>query len=237
MSLLTSVGSGSRGCKYYIENIGEEGDQPLAAVPCIKAGAAFGAIRVADPAAGLVLVGGGIGGTPLVSGLRGGGAAGTTVNLGSSTASQTNIVLTDGAVAVNGDLTLSGATSDLNVGGDIVLTNGDALGKSISGYYNAVIASASYADGADTPLATPGDLTPGWHIYAIQAAPGSQAEQSVSTLVYYNGTLFSVGGTIMSVAGAGSFGFKVSDDRTAMRLHNASGAAQTVTVGIAKLLN
>jgi hypothetical protein len=152
-------------------------------------------------------------------------------------ASFNNIVLTDGLITVNGDMVLSGAGSDLNVGGNIVLVNGDAAGKSISGYYNTAIISASYPDGADTILPTPGDLTPGWHIYSTSATAGSQAEECVSTLVYYNGSLFTIGGTICSVAGAGSFGFKVADNRTTMRLHNATGAAQTVTVNIAKLLN
>lgn len=237
MSLITTANAGSETLPYAIRNIGGSGNQAVGdAVPCIQAGSAFGAIRIADPS-GMVLVGGGIGGTPLVSAIRGGGAAGTTLNLGSSVASQDNIVLTDGVITVNGDLLLAGATSDLNVGGNIVLTNGDTAGKSISGYYNATIASTSYPDVSDTPLATPGDLTAGWYIYATSAAAGSQAEECVSTLVYYNGTIFSIGGTIQSAAGAGTFGFKVADNRTTMRLHNATGAAQTVTVNIAKLLN
>lgn len=233
MSLLTSTNSGSTEVDYFIQNIGGSG-AGASDTPCIK-GTQFGAVRVGDPVFGMVIRGDTAGtGQGFI---RGGLAASSSLTLGSSTASASNIVLTDGVVTFNGDVVVSGSGSDLSVGGNIILANGDAAGKSISGYYNATIASASYPDGADTVLATPGDLTPGWHIYATSAVAGSQAEECVSTLVYYNGTLFTIGGTIQSVAGAGSFGFKVADNRTTMRLHNATGAAQTVTVNIAKLLN
>jgi len=182
MSLLTTVNSGASSADYYfIENLGGSGAQPADSVPCIKAGSAFGAIRVADPNGGLVLVGGGIGGTPLVSGLRGGAAAGSTVNLGSSTASQTNIVLADGLVTFNADVVLSGAGSDLSVGGDIILVNG-ASGKSISSYY-----SVSTAVAAAGSQANPAGLTPG--VYNVLYVPTGGAEgQQPSGIFVWSGT-------------------------------------------------
>jgi hypothetical protein len=247
MSLLTSVNSGASGLPYAIQNIGRTAD-----TPCIKGGflsatpgVSDTTVRVGSDVSGMILTGGGGSVLSLVRGINGGTANtsnGEQLFLGASAASSNNIVLTDGLTAINGDLVMAAATSDLTVGGDISVGGGitfinGASGESISGYYDTAIASASYPDVADTPLATPGDLTAGWYIYSISAAPGSQAEQCVSTLVYYNGTIFSIGGTIQSAAGAGTFGFKVADDRTTMRLHNATGAAQTVTVNIAKLLN
>jgi len=181
MSLLTSVGSGSVGTKYYIENIGGNGDQPANAVPCIKTGDAFGAIRIADPS-GMVLVGGGIGGTPLVSGVRGGGASGTTLTLGSSLASQNNIILTDGLITVSGDMVLSGAGSDLSVGGDINLVNGQSAGKSISGYY-----SVSTAVSGGGSQANPAGLTAG--VYSVLYVPTGGAEgQQPSGVFVWSGT-------------------------------------------------
>ena len=178
MSLLTSVGSGSVGTKYYIENLDGNGDQPANDVPCIKAGSAFGAIRIAD-VSGMVLVGGGIGGAPLISGVRGGGDSGTTLTLGSSVASASNIILTDGLVTMTTDLVLSGAGSDLSVGGDINLINGVALGKSISGYYSANTAVA--AGGAQ---ANPAGLTAG--VYNVLYVPngGAQGQQPSGVFVW-----------------------------------------------------
>jgi len=181
MSLLTSVGSGSVGTKYYIENLDGNGDQPANDVPCIKAGSAFGAIRIADTS-GMVLVGGGIGGTPLVSGIRGGGASGTTLTLGSSVASQNNIILTDGLITVSGDMVLSGAGSDLSVGGDINLINGVSAGKSISGYYS--VSTAVAAGGAQ---ANPAGLTAG--VYNVLYVPtGGAVGQAPSGVFVWSGT-------------------------------------------------
>jgi hypothetical protein len=182
MSLLTTVASGSVGTKYYIENLGGNGDQPDNAVPCIKTGDAFGAIRISDPGAGLVIVGGGIGNTPLVGGIRGGGASGTTLTLGSSVASATNIVLTDGLVTVSGDMVLSGAGSDLSVGGNINLVNGQSAGKSISGYY--AVSTAVAGTGAQ---ANPAGLTAG--VYnVLYVATGGAVGQAPSGVFVWSGT-------------------------------------------------
>ena len=234
MSLLTSVNSGSPNLSYFIENIGGNGAASNA-LPCIK-GTQFGAIKVGDSATGLV-----IRGDPAGTGLgfvRGGLAAGSSVTLGSSSASQSNVVLTDGVVTMNGDVVVAGAGSDLSVGGDIVLANGDAAGKSISGYYNEVTASASYADVSDTPIANPPGLTAGWYIVAAATATGGQQEEQVSVIVHRSaGGLWDIGGTIRSVAGGGTFGFKPSANRTTMVVQNSTGAAQTATIYWAKLLN
>ena len=239
MSLLTSVNSGSPNQSYFIENIGGNAAQPTNAVPCIKAGSSFGAIRVGNTANGLVIVGGS--GDDLVTGIRGGYAdttGGASVTIGSSTASQNNVVLTDGLTTFVGDVVISGAGSDLSVGGNIVLTNGDSAGKSISGYYNEVTASASYPTGADTPIANPAGLTAGWYVVAAATATGGQQEEQVSVIVHRSaGGLWDIGGSIRSVAGAGTFGFKPSADRTTMVVQNDSGAAQTATIYWVKLLN
>jgi hypothetical protein len=129
----------------------------------------------------MVIVGGGIGNTPLVSAVRGGGAAGTTLNLGSSAASATNIVLTDGLTTINGDMVLSGAGSDLSVGGDIVLVNG-ASGKSISNYF-----SVNTAVSIAGSQANPAGLTPG--VYNVLYVPTGGAEgQQPSGVFVWSGT-------------------------------------------------
>lgn len=181
MSLLTSVDSGSSNTKYYIENVGGNGAQPSNNVPCIKAGSTFGAVRVGNPVNGLVLVGGS--GDDLGGGLRGGYAdttGGATVSLGSSTASTTNIVLTDGLVTVNGDMVLSGAGSDLSVGGNINLVNG-ASGKSITGFYS--VSTAVAGAGAQ---ANPAGLTAG--TYSVAYAPtGGAVGQQPSGIFFWSG--------------------------------------------------
>jgi len=179
MSLLTSTNAGSATVDYFIRNLGGSGDQPANAVPCIAAGDAFGAIRIADPDAGMVLVGGGIGGAPTVSGIRGGGAAGTTVTLGSSVASQQNIVLTDGATRINTDLTLGAAAT---VGsGDLVFANG-STGSSISGYYS--VSTAVAGTGAQ---ANPAGLTAGTYL-VVYVPTGGAVGQQPSGVFYWSGT-------------------------------------------------
>lgn len=182
MSLLTSVDSGSVGTKYYIENVGGNGAQIANRVPCIKAGSTNGAIRVGNADIGLVLVGGSA--TNLVEGLRGGYAdttGGSSVALGSSTASTNNIVLTDGLVTVNGDMVLSGINSDLSVGGNIALVNG-ASGKSITGFYS--VSTAVAATGAQ---ANPAGLTAG--VYSVAYVPtGGAVGQQPSGIFFWSGT-------------------------------------------------
>jgi hypothetical protein len=241
MSLLTSQNEGTPGQKYFIENIGGSGAAG-ANVPCIK-GTTLGAVRIGDPAVGLVVRGDATG----AGYIRGGAAssvAGSFLTLGASTAQPSQIVMSDAIVTINAPLSVAGAgndftvADDINVGGNIVLTNGDSTGKSISGYYNEATASASYADNNDTPIANPAGLTAGWYILSAATATGSQQEEQISTIVHRSaGGLWDIGGSIRSAAGTGTFGFKPSADRTTMVVQNSSGAAQTATIYWAKLLN
>jgi hypothetical protein len=178
MSLLSTTNAGSASVDYFVRNIGGTGDG-AADVPVIKAGDVFGAIRIADPDAGMVIVGGGIGATPLVSGIRGGAAAGSTVNLGASTASFQNIVLTDAATRINTDLTLGAAAT---VGsGDIIFANG-STGSSISGYYS--VSTAVAGAGAQ---ANPAGLTAG--VYNVLYVPtGGAPGQAPSGVFVWSGT-------------------------------------------------
>lgn len=239
MSLLTSTNAGNEACDYYIRNLGGNGIGTNPA-PCIG-GTAVGAVKVGDPTVGMVLRGDASG-----SGfIRGGGAtsvAGSSLTLGASTAQSAQIVMSDTLIQVNAPLTIAGAGNDLTipddilVGGNVVFSN-NATGASISGYYNANLASASYPDVTDTQIANPPGLTAGWYIYALACAPNSQQEEQVSVIVHYNGTLFDIGGSIRSTAGTGTFGFKPNAARTAMMVQNSTGAAQTAIVFVAKLLN
>lgn len=166
MSLLPSTNAGSDTVSYFIENVGGSGDG-LAPVPCIKAGDAFGLVRVGNPNTGLV-IGSTIGGTAVV---RGGGAtsaAGSTLALGSSAASTSNIVLTDAITTINGTLSVPGGSDvfvgdNISLGGDLIFTNG-SLGKSITGQY-----AASTAVVAAGPIANPAGLTPG--VYVVTYGP------------------------------------------------------------------
>jgi hypothetical protein len=241
MSLLTSTNAGSASVPYFIENTGGTGVGG-ADVPCVRGGDALGLVRIGNPLTGLV-----IGSTTTGTGrIRGGGptsAGGSTLALGASTASFQNIVLTDSVTTINGALALPGAGEifvggDVNVGGDVVLTNG-ATGASISGYYSVSTAPLNCPDAADTAIPAVAGLTPGWHIVSCSTAPGGQTEQQVSDMVFRNaGGLYTFGGSLRTPAGAGSFGFKVTADRTGLVLSNSSGAAQNgVTVNFTKILN
>ena len=248
MSLIPSANSGApSGDFYYIENIGGSGVQPADSVPCIKAGSAFGAIRIADPSAGLVLVGGGIGGAPLTSGLRGGydnTTNGSLVRLGASVASPSNIVLTDSLTTINTSVTIAGAGADLvvpdqiSLGGNLFFTNG-GTGSSVSNFYSVNTAALNCPDSDDTVVPTPSTLTTGWHIVSASTAPGGQAQQQVATVVRYTvGVGFIFGGCVSNTAGTGRFGFNVSTDRSTMILSNSTGAAQNgVTVNFSKIAN
>jgi hypothetical protein len=161
---------------------------------------------VADPNAGLVLVGGGIGGAPLVSGLRGGyddTTNGSQVRLGASVASQSNIVLTDTLTTINTSVNLAAVGADLTVadqislGGNLLFTNG-AAGASISGYQTAQIAVA--AAGAQV---NPVGLTPGVYT-AVYVAPGAGNEpaQPAGVFVWSGTTWFGNAVSFNFTAGA-----------------------------------
>lgn len=238
MSLLPSVTAGNSNQYYYIENIGGSGATNVE-VPCL-AGTPFGTVRVGNATNGLILNGQ----TSGAANIRGGGAtsaAGSFLILGASTAQPAQITLSDAIVTIAAPLAVSGAGNDLtvaddvNIGGDIIL---NGTGGSISGYYNATTPSASYADSTDTPIANPAGLTEGWYIVAAQTGVGGQQEQQVNVIVHRSAaSLWDIGGTVRSVAGAGTFGFKPSADRTTMVVQNSTGAAQTATIYWAKLLN
>jgi hypothetical protein len=232
MSLLTSVGSGSVGTKYYIENLDGNGE-PGNDVPCIKAGSVFGAIRIAD-VSGMVLVGGGIGNTPLVSGVRGGGASGTTLTLGSSAASPTNIVLTDGLITVSGDMVLSGAGSDLSVGGDIVLVNGQSAGKSITGYFSGVTTLVVPNTGVGQAIANPAGITAGLYAITTDFTTGGNEAIQVATVAYWTGAVWQGGSTLSANT---LCVLAPSPGAATIDIAQSGGGAVTANVRFRKLLN
>jgi len=185
MSLLTSVNSGSPNLSYFIQNIGGNGAAGNSA-PCIK-GTAFGAVRVGDPAVGIVIRGDATG----AGFIRGGGATsagGSSVTIGASSASASNIVLTDGFTTVTGTLSVPGAGDisvgdDISLGGDLIFTNG-ATGSSITGFY--FVTTAVAAAGAQ---ANPAGLTAGTYlvVYVPTAStPGIEGQQP-SGVFYWSG--------------------------------------------------
>jgi hypothetical protein len=57
-------------------------------------------------------------------------------------------------------------------------------------------------------------------------------------MVRRQGGLYVFGGSLRTPAGSGSFGFKVTADRTALTLSNSTGAAQNgVSVNFSKIAN
>jgi hypothetical protein len=184
MSLIPTANSGSpNGDYYFIENIGGSGavGDPGNA-PTLK-GTQFGALRVGDPITGMV-----IRGDPAGTGLgfvRGGLAAGSSITLGASTASPSNVVLTDGLTTVNTSLTIAGAGADfvvpdqITLGGNLVFS----AGGSISGYQTFQIPVV--ASGAQV---NPVGLTAG--TYALTyVAPGAGNEPAQPSGVFvWSGT-------------------------------------------------
>jgi hypothetical protein len=250
MSLLTSTNAGSTSVSYFIENVGGTSNPP----PCIKGGLLGAApgfsdttVRVGNPTTGMVLTGGGGTYLPLLRGINGGSAnttGGESLVIGASAVSFQNIVLTDSITTINGTLAVPAGGDifvgdDIQLGGDLTFTNGQTAGASISGYYSVSTAPLNCPNGADTAIPAVAGLTPGWHIVSCSTAPGGQTEQQVSDMVFRNGAgLYTFGGSLRTPAGAGSFGFKVTADRTGLVLSNSSGAAQNgVTVNFTKILN
>jgi hypothetical protein len=211
MSLLATVNAANAQQSYFIENIGGNGDQPNNPVPCIKTGDAFGAIRIADASGGMVLVGGGIGGAPLISGLRGGyndTTNGSQVRLGSSVTSFQNIVLTDSITTINGTLNVPGGGDivvgdDISLGGDLTFTNGQSAGASISGYYAATVAVA----GAGA-VANPAGLTAGVYLVVYAGSGAGNENAQPSGVFYWSGTAW--------VGNAVSFNFTAGAPNTAI---------------------
>ena len=239
MSLLKNANTGAEDVPYFIENIGFPGGVN-ALSPCLK-GSSLGTVVIGNPSAGLVLRGDTLANNNRIGG---GQVAGGQMQIGNSTTSFQNIVLTDGITTVNGTLAVPAGGDifvgdDIQLGGDLTFTNGQTAGASISGYFTANTAPINCPDGVDTAVPNPAGLTPGWHIVSCSTAIGGQTEQQVSDMVFRNGAgLYTFGGSLRTPSGSGSFGFKVTADRTGLLLANSSGVAQNgVTVNFTKILN
>ena len=177
MSLLTSVNAGSASVDYFIENIGGPGNS-AADAPCIK-GSTLGAILVGNPAAGVIIRGDTIANNNRIGG---GQVAGGQFQIGNSTTSFQNIVLTDGITTVNGTLAVAGAGDliigdDISLGGDLTFTNG-ATGASIVGMY----ANTMPVVGAG-PVANPPGLTEG--LYSVILVPAAGNELAQPSGIFY----------------------------------------------------
>lgn len=184
MSLLTAVTSANTQQKYFVENIGGPG-ATAADAPCLK-GTTLGAVRIGNPSAGVLIRGdtlAGSGGNRIAGGQTSGGA----LTIGNSTTSFQNIVLTDGVTTVNTPLVMAGAgvdltvPDDINLGGDLIFTNGPS-GASISGYYSATVAVS--ASGSQT---NPAGLTQGVYL-VVYAANTPTLGQQPSGVFYWSGT-------------------------------------------------
>lgn len=181
MSLLKSSNNGTESTPYFIENIGGSSTDPVNA-PTLK-GSPAGSVRVGHPTTGMVIRGDSAGtGQGFI---RGGLLAGSSVQLGASSGSPANVVLTDGLTTVNTSLTIAGAGADLtvpdtiNVGGNLNFT----AGGSISGYQTAQINVV--ASGAQV---NPAGLTAG--TYALTyVAPGAGNEPAQPSGIFiWSGT-------------------------------------------------
>jgi hypothetical protein len=228
MSLLPLVNHGSANQTYYIENLGGTGDQPANAVPCIRAGDAFGAIRIADASAGMVIVGGGIGGTPLISAIRGGGAAGTTLQLGASLASPTNIVLTDAATGVNTNLTMGVGTSisavNLSISGNLDMNQTQVVDNlRYQQAFNVADGTNDVALGTAQPALAQGS-------YAIFVSVTGDPQIQPSAIGFWNGAIWSGGanGAAFTYPGGNvAVGIRPAAGGATLVMSNGSGAAIT----------
>lgn len=192
MSLLTSMNVGNPAQTYYIENIGGAGST-VSDAPCIK-GTTLGAVRIGDPANGVVIRGDTAANANI---MYGGQANGGSMTLGNSIASLDNIVLTDGATTVNTPITVAGGfgiitQGDASVGGNLLLANGQASGKSISGYWTGQTAVA----GAGA-VANPAGLTNGVYL-AIYIGTGAGNENAQPSGVFYYNTVGGWSGNAVS---------------------------------------
>lgn len=173
---------------YYMENVGGAGIT-AADAPCVK-GTTLGAVRVGNPAAGVIIRGDTLSAVTPGNRIAGGQTAGGSLTIGNSTTSFQNVVLTDNLTTINTPLTLVGAGNDLvvpddiSVGGNVVLANGPS-GKSISGYYSANVAIV----GAGA-VANPAGLTDGVYLAVYVGAGAGNENAQPSGVFYYS----SVGG-------------------------------------------
>jgi len=237
MSLLPSCNNGSSGQAYFIENIGGAG-LSAADAPCIK-GTTLGAVRMGNPAAGVIIRGDTI---AAANRMAGGQVSGGSFQIGNSTTSFQNIVLTDGITTVNGTLAVPAGGDifvgdDITLGGNLTFSNG-ASGESISGYYSQTVGPFNCPDVTDTAVTLPVGLTDGWYIVSCGTAAGGQVEQQVSDMIRLQSGVIVFGGSLRTPAGTGSFGFKLTTAHTGLVLSNSSGAAQNgVSVNFSKIAN
>lgn len=235
MSLIPTANAGApAGDLYYVENIGGPG-ATAADAPCIK-GTTLGAVRIGNPAAGVLVRGDLLSSTTPANRIAGGQTAGGSLTIGNSTTSFQNVVLTDGLTTVNTQLTLSGTADivvggDVQVGGNLEFTNG-AAGASISGYWSAQAAIA--AAGA---VPNPAGLTQGTYLVVFVAGGAGNENAQPSGVFYWSGTTW--------VGNAVSFNFTAGAPNTAIgpvaggATLNIGGAAIPLpaTMYFRKLLN
>lgn len=225
MSLLTVVNESAPGDSYFVKNISTSPAYPVIA-------AANGDVAIQTD--------GGI------AALTANGGAGNVLKLGANQFTFQNIVLEDSAATINTDLVCevnAGVSGDLDVfHGDVVLQAGNldfaGGGGSISGYYTQTVGPYSVSDGADVSIAQPAGQTPGWYIIAAATAPGSQEQQQVSTLAYWNGTIYLLGGCNSNTAGSGRVAFNLNSAHNGIVYSNSTGAVQAgISVAFTKLMN
>ena len=157
MSLLTSTNAGSASVSYFIENIGGAGTG-AADAPCIK-GTTLGAVRIGDPANGVVIRGDTLANANLI---YGGQVNGGSLSIGNSVASPAQIALTDGVMNVSGIMAVAGSIQAKTAGATPAsldtYTNRDIHGFSDTGYS---VFSVPIANPAATPtVANPVELPP-----------------------------------------------------------------------------
>lgn len=225
MSLLTVVNQGGAGEDYFVKNISTSPAYPVIA-------AANGDVAIQTD--------GGI------AALTANGGAGNVLKLGANQFTFQNIVLEDSATTFNTDVVMEtnvGISGDLDVfHGSVVLQAGNidfaGGGGSISGYYTQTVGPLNCPDSADTIVPQPAGQTAGWYIIAANTAVGAQTQQQVSTLAYWNGTIYLLGGCNSNTAGSGRVAFNLNTAHNGILYSNSTGAAQNgVSVAFTKLMN
>jgi hypothetical protein len=227
MSLLTSTNSGSESQTYFCKNVGSEA-QP------IIAGNSNGALRVGPPTINSFVIRGDTGTGDGF--LRPGPAAGSSLFIGSSLANPSAITVSDAGTSISGDVVLTGTGSDLAVGGNITLSNG-ATGKSISGFYSAIVnVNVPATLNFNTAITNPSTLTPGWYMIGVSQPPGANAGNAMpSCVALWSGAIWSAGGGGSVVD---NFSINASDNFSTLQIYNNTGVAfASTTVSFAKMAN
>lgn len=216
---------------YFMENIGGSG-ATAAEAPCIK-GTPLGAVRVGNPAAGVIIRGDLLANANRIAG---GQTAGGSLTIGNSTTSFQNVVLTDGATTVNTPLTIDQGfgiitDGDVSCGGDLVLANG-ATGKSITGYYSANVPVV----GAGA-VPNPAGLTQGTYLVVYAGAGAGNENAQPSGVFYWSGTTW-VGNAVSFNFTAGAPNCAIGPVAGGATLNiGGAGVPASGTVYFRKLLN